>query len=194
MSLLWGTGLLAKSCPRRLPLRLLERYLKTAKMFAGVLQSWMSLKNGDVLVPSWIHKKRAYTKSIEPHYCMRKGMSTLEDKVYATLAATRIASAMGAVVENWSVDRIEKTHGVFRELAEYRTLWQRRDAHPEQPKMGSNGRSSCARRSSKAGRINAGILSIRGLKFWTPRDCPRLAKATIVSSSKWPKQDCCVRH
>ena len=46
-------------------------------------------------------------------------MPTLEDKVYATLAATRIASAMGAVVENWSVDRIEKTKQAFPDDFQY---------------------------------------------------------------------------
>ena len=46
-------------------------------------------------------------------------MPTLEDRVYATLAVTRIASVMGAVVENWSIDRVEETHGIFQELAEY---------------------------------------------------------------------------
>jgi hypothetical protein len=50
---------------------------------------------------------------------------------------------MGAVVENWSVNRTEKTHGVFYELAHER-YGNRGTPHPEQPKMGSNGRSSCA--------------------------------------------------
>ncbi|NLF38258.1 ADP-ribosylglycohydrolase family protein [bacterium] len=46
-------------------------------------------------------------------------MTSLYDKLYAVLAATRIASSMGAVVECWSVDRIEKTYGVFDKLIPY---------------------------------------------------------------------------
>ena len=83
-------------------------------------------------------------------------MPTLEDKVYATLAATRIASAMGAVVENWSIDMIEEKHGVFQELAEYEHYhngWKRPPGTTEDGI--ERQKLMCAAIIKKGGRINA---------------------------------------
>lgn len=52
----------------------------------------------------------------------------LYEKFYATIAATRIASAMGAVVECWSIDQIEEKYGVLERLdsyEHYNTGWKR---------------------------------------------------------------------
>ena len=39
-------------------------------------------------------------------------MPTLYEKVYGCLAASRVASAMGAAVEGWSPERIKETYGL----------------------------------------------------------------------------------
>lgn len=57
-------------------------------------------------------------------------MANLFDKIYGCLAASRIGSAMGAVVEGWSTERIEQEYGYLEELKSYRhyyprTNWQR---------------------------------------------------------------------
>ena len=52
----------------------------------------------------------------------RKGDSSgpgLFDKIYGCLAGSRIASAMGAAVEGWDMDRIAKKYGVFDKLVAY---------------------------------------------------------------------------
>jgi ADP-ribosylglycohydrolase len=52
----------------------------------------------------------------------RKGGSSgpgLFDKIYGCLAGSRIASAMGAAVEGWDMDRIAKKYGVFDKLVAY---------------------------------------------------------------------------
>ncbi|MHC4888039.1 MAG: ADP-ribosylglycohydrolase family protein [Planctomycetota bacterium] len=52
----------------------------------------------------------------------KKGKSSrpgLFDKIYGCLAGSRIASAMGAAVEGWNMDRIAKKHGVFDKLVAY---------------------------------------------------------------------------
>jgi len=52
----------------------------------------------------------------------RKGDSSgpgLFDKIYGCLAGSRIASAMGAAVEGWDMDRITKKYGVFDKLVAY---------------------------------------------------------------------------
>jgi ADP-ribosylglycohydrolase len=41
------------------------------------------------------------------------------DKIYGCLAGSRIASAMGAAVEGWDMDRIVKKYGVFDKLVAY---------------------------------------------------------------------------
>ena len=38
-------------------------------------------------------------------------MPTMYEKVYGCLAASRVASAMGAAVEGWSPERIQETYG-----------------------------------------------------------------------------------
>jgi ADP-ribosylglycohydrolase len=43
----------------------------------------------------------------------------LFDKIYGCLAASRIASAMGAAVEGWDMDRIAEKYGVFDRLVAY---------------------------------------------------------------------------
>jgi ADP-ribosylglycohydrolase len=43
----------------------------------------------------------------------------LFDKIYGCLAGSRIASAMGAAVEGWDMDRITKKYGVFDKLVAY---------------------------------------------------------------------------
>ncbi len=43
----------------------------------------------------------------------------LFDKIYGCLAGSRIASAMGAAVEGWDMDRIIKKYGVFDKLIPY---------------------------------------------------------------------------
>ena len=43
----------------------------------------------------------------------------LFDKIYGCLAGSRIASAMGAAVEGWDMDRIAKKYGVFDKLVAY---------------------------------------------------------------------------
>ncbi len=43
----------------------------------------------------------------------------LFDKIYGCLAGSRIASAMGAAVEGWGMDRIAKKYGVFDKLVAY---------------------------------------------------------------------------
>lgn len=52
----------------------------------------------------------------------RKGnvpKASLFDKIYGCLAGSRIASAMGAAVEGWDMDRIAKKYGVFDKLIAY---------------------------------------------------------------------------
>jgi ADP-ribosylglycohydrolase len=52
----------------------------------------------------------------------KKGDSSgarLFDKIYGCLAGSRIASAMGAAVEGWDMDRIAKKYGVFDKLVAY---------------------------------------------------------------------------
>ena len=43
----------------------------------------------------------------------------LFDKIYGCLSGSRIASAMGAAVEGWDMDRIAKKYGVFDKLVAY---------------------------------------------------------------------------
>jgi len=43
----------------------------------------------------------------------------LYDKIFACLAASRIASAMGAAVEGWSMEKIAERYGVFDKLIAY---------------------------------------------------------------------------
>jgi ADP-ribosylglycohydrolase len=43
----------------------------------------------------------------------------LYDKIYGCLAGSRIASAMGAAVEGWSMDKIAEKYGVFDKLVAY---------------------------------------------------------------------------
>jgi ADP-ribosylglycohydrolase len=43
----------------------------------------------------------------------------LFDKIYGCLAGSRIASAMGAAVEGWDMDRIARKYGVFNKLLAY---------------------------------------------------------------------------
>jgi len=45
--------------------------------------------------------------------------ASLFDKIYGCLAGSRIASAMGAAVEGWDMDRIVKKYGVFDKLIAY---------------------------------------------------------------------------
>jgi ADP-ribosylglycohydrolase len=47
-------------------------------------------------------------------------MPTLYEKVYGCLAASRVASAMGAAVEGWHMDRIVETHGFVDKLLPYK--------------------------------------------------------------------------
>jgi ADP-ribosylglycohydrolase len=52
----------------------------------------------------------------------------LRDKFFGCIAACHIGSSMGAVVEGWTYDRIEKTHGTFDKLVtyeHYRNNWKR---------------------------------------------------------------------
>jgi len=52
----------------------------------------------------------------------KKGKSSepvLFDKIYGCLAGSRIASAMGAAVEGWDMERIAKKYGVFDKLVAY---------------------------------------------------------------------------
>ena len=54
--------------------------------------------------------------------------SNLADKFHGCIAACHIGSSMGAVVEGWSYDRIEKQYGAFDRLASYehyRNGWKR---------------------------------------------------------------------
>ena len=46
-------------------------------------------------------------------------MPTLYEKVYGCLAASRVASAMGAAVEGWNPDRIKETYGFVDKLLPY---------------------------------------------------------------------------
>ena len=46
-------------------------------------------------------------------------MNKLFDKIYGCIAGSNIGSAMGAVVEGWSVRRITEKHGVLKELLPY---------------------------------------------------------------------------
>ena len=55
---------------------------------------------------------------------------TLREKIRGCIAATWVGSAMGAAVEGWMPDRIERTHGYLNQLLAYRhyrdvTDWQR---------------------------------------------------------------------
>ena len=57
-------------------------------------------------------------------------MTTLQDKFRGCIAGSWVGSAMGAAVEGWSVERIEKTHGRLATLESYKhytsiTDWQR---------------------------------------------------------------------
>lgn len=58
-------------------------------------------------------------------------MPTLYEKVYGCLAASRVASAMGAPVEGWSPERIKETHGYvdkyhsYLHYADRGVTWQR---------------------------------------------------------------------
>ncbi|MBL7152677.1 MAG: ADP-ribosylglycohydrolase family protein [Phycisphaerae bacterium] len=45
--------------------------------------------------------------------------ASLYDKMFGCLAGSRIASAMGAAVEGWSMDRITEKYGVFDKLVAY---------------------------------------------------------------------------
>jgi ADP-ribosylglycohydrolase len=47
-------------------------------------------------------------------------MPTLYEKVYGCLAASRVASAMGAAVEGWSADRIVETYGFVDRFLPYK--------------------------------------------------------------------------
>ena len=47
-------------------------------------------------------------------------MTTLYEKIYGCLAASRIASSMGAAVEGWSPQRIEEVHGYVDKLLPYK--------------------------------------------------------------------------
>ncbi len=44
---------------------------------------------------------------------------SMYDKIYGCLAGSRIASAMGAAVEGWDMDKIAKKYGVFDKLVAY---------------------------------------------------------------------------
>lgn len=46
-------------------------------------------------------------------------MPTLYEKIYGCLAASRVASAMGAAVEGWSPERIKETYGYVDRLLPY---------------------------------------------------------------------------
>ena len=46
-------------------------------------------------------------------------MPDLFDKFYGCLAGSRVASAMGAAVEGWGMDKIAETYGVFDQLVAY---------------------------------------------------------------------------
>ncbi|NPV80587.1 MAG: ADP-ribosylglycohydrolase family protein [Firmicutes bacterium] len=46
-------------------------------------------------------------------------MPSLFEKIYGCLAASNIASAMGAVVEGWETDQIVQKYGVFQQLLPY---------------------------------------------------------------------------
>lgn len=47
-------------------------------------------------------------------------MATLYEKVYGCLAASRVASSMGAAVEGWHMDRIVETHGYVDRFYPYK--------------------------------------------------------------------------
>ncbi|MHC4310391.1 MAG: ADP-ribosylglycohydrolase family protein, partial [Planctomycetota bacterium] len=64
----------------------------------------------------------APSKSVFAVSNKRKGdslSSGLFDKIYGCLAGSRIASAMGAAVEGWDMDRIAKKYDVFDKLVAY---------------------------------------------------------------------------
>ena len=46
-------------------------------------------------------------------------MATLYEKIYGCLAASRAASAMGAVVEGWTPERIRETYGYVDRFYSY---------------------------------------------------------------------------
>ena len=49
-------------------------------------------------------------------------MPTLYEKVYGCLAASRVASSMGAAVEGWHMDRIVETYGFVDKLLALQAL------------------------------------------------------------------------
>jgi ADP-ribosylglycohydrolase len=62
-------------------------------------------------------------KSASPAIAQKRKLDSsgpgLFDKIYGCLAGSRIASAMGAAVEGWDMDRITKKYGVFDKLVTY---------------------------------------------------------------------------
>jgi ADP-ribosylglycohydrolase len=55
----------------------------------------------------------------EPYLQQEDEMPTLFEKVYGCLAASRVASSMGAAVEGWHADKIAGTYGYLEKLLPY---------------------------------------------------------------------------
>ncbi len=130
-------------------------------------------------------------------------MSSIYEGIYGCLAATRIASAMGAHTENWSRERIRETYGVLEELKPYHhysnvTEW----VHPAGSTEDGIERQKlmCTAIIEKCGRINADDLVETWIKVLDPakmmsmtekfdRDLLAVAKAGLLPAAELGR--CC---
>ena len=86
-------------------------------------------------------------------------MPTLHDKIFGCLAASRIASSMGAVVEGWSPERIDETYGRVDQLYSYKHYVNRGIDWARQPGTTEDGierqKLQCKAIIAKGDRITA---------------------------------------
>lgn len=119
-------------------------------------------------------------------------MISLKKKIHGCLAATRIASAMGAAVEGWEMRRITETYGVLDKLLPYHHYdvdWD----HPAGSTEDGIERQKlmCTAIMTKQGRINAqdlvatwiGTLNPEHMRYMTEpfdRDLLTVAKTGLI--------------
>ena len=89
-------------------------------------------------------------------------MVSLQDKIFGCLAASRIASSMGAAVEGWSPERIDETYGKVDRLYSYKHYVQRGIDWQRMPGTTEDGierqKLQCKAIITKGGRITADDL------------------------------------
>jgi ADP-ribosylglycohydrolase len=130
-------------------------------------------------------------------------MSSVYERIYGCLAATRIASAMGAHTEGWTRKRIVETYGVLEDLLPYHHYSNATDwVHPAGSTEDGIERQKlmCTAIIDKGGRINADDLVETWIKVLDPekmvcmtekfdRDLLAVAKAGLIPAAELGR--CC---